>query len=166
MPGRVVEVGCGPGVGLEALLRLPRCAGSGRRSLVRAAGQAARRNRDALRDGRLRLVQGDTRAVGASAPVALVVAVHVLSFLHEPVRDPSLLAHLLDADGRLAGGLPAENSHSWGVAADFPTAGHRLYDYSDDVRRVVRQARFESDEVRVFGDPTSPGGRLLLATQV
>ncbi len=49
-----------------------------------AVSQATRRNRDAVRSGRLELVEGDAAALRRFTPVDLVVAVHVLYFWHDP----------------------------------------------------------------------------------
>jgi len=79
VPRSVVEVGSGPGVGAAgSACRLPPRPSRRRRPVVRAA------------------------IAGRTAPVDLVVAVHVLYFWHQPHRDLKLVAELLDHGGRVA----------------------------------------------------------------
>ncbi len=164
-PRSVVELGSGPGVGLQALLAAfphARVVGADPSSALQP--QAERRNRNAIADGRLRLVEGDAGALRGLAPVDLVVAVHVLYFWHQPHRDLKLVAELLDHSGRVALGYQLKRHMPAPAQRDFPTADHRLYESDDDVRHLLHEAGFQTEDVRIFGDAASPGGRLLLAS--
>lgn len=165
--GRVVELGYGPGVGLQALLAaFPDALIVGADPSSALKGQAERRNRPAITDARLRLVEGDAGALAGSAPMDLVLAVHVLYFWHLPDRDLKLVADLLAAGGRLALGYQLRRHMPVAAQRDFPTAGHKLYESDDDVREVVEAAGFQSADVRIFGDAANPRGRLMLASRV
>ncbi len=96
----------------------------------------------------------------------LVLAVHVLYFWHLPDRDLKLVADLLAAGGRLALGYQLRRHMPVAAQRDFPTAGHKLYESDDDVRKVVEAAGFQSADVRIFGDAANPRGRLMLASRV
>jgi SAM-dependent methyltransferase len=165
-PRRVVELGCGPGVGLEALLAaFPDAEILGVDPSRAMCAQAARRNREAIKDGRLRLVLGDAGAVAADSPVDLIVAVHVLYFLHEPERELRRVADLLAAGGHVALGYQLREHMPPVSQRDFAAEGHQLYESDDELRLVLRGAGFETRDVVVMGDPGSPGGRLLLAAR-
>src|ERR1700730_15238688 len=63
-PLRIVEIGPGPGIGLEELLRLfPRAQVWGIDLSREMLGQSRRRNRIAVQNGRLSLVHGDVSAL-------------------------------------------------------------------------------------------------------
>lgn len=160
----VVELGSGPGVGLEALLAaFPDAHAIGADPSPTMQGQARRRNHDDVKKGRLRLVEGDAQAAAAFSPVDLVVAVHVLYFWHQPARDLALVADLLAPTGCLALGYQLRQHMPGPAQRDFPKAGHRLYDSDDDVGQVLAEVGLGRQLVSIFGDAASPGGRLLLA---
>lgn len=81
---RVLEIGCGPGVALELCLA---------RAGVRAVGvdhsglmiaQAAKRNARAVKDGRLRLVEGTIDVQFADAPFDRMFSINVIQFVDRP----------------------------------------------------------------------------------
>lgn len=165
-PRRVVELGCGPGVGLEALLTAFADAEIlGVDPSREMCAQAARRNRAAIEDGRLRLVRGDAGAVAADSPVDLIVAVHVVYFLHDPVHELRRVADLLDAGGHAALGYQLREHMPPVSQREFAAEGHRLYEADEELRLLLREAGLDASDAVVLGDPKSPGGRLLLATR-
>jgi len=163
-PAVVVDIGCGPGVGLAALLdAYPTARVIGVDPSATMCAQARRRNRRAIEAGRLIVVHGDARDVADAAPVDVVVAVHVLYFLHEPQDDLRPVTRLLAPGGTFAVGYHIRRHMPPVAQRDFPAVGHRLYDSDDAVTAVLAAAGLATDEVRVLGDPEHPGGRLLLA---
>ena len=160
----VVDLGCGPGVGLAALLTsFPTARIVGVDPSATMCRQARRRNRQAVGQGRLTVVHGDARAVAGALPVDVVMAIHVLYFLHAPDRDLPPVTGVLRAGGTLALGYQLRGNMPAVSQRDFAAAGHRLYDSDEDVSAVLAAAGLTTDEVRVFGDSAHPGGRLLLA---
>jgi trans-aconitate methyltransferase len=105
---RIVELGCGPGVGLERqLMAFPDAQVWGiDRSPVMIA-QSERRNLREVESGRLHLAQGDVTALSELAPVDLVVAVHLLYFWHEPAAELARVRAALRPDAKLAIGYRA-----------------------------------------------------------
>ncbi|MEJ7704392.1 MAG: hypothetical protein WKF47_12295 [Geodermatophilaceae bacterium] len=91
---------------------------------------------------------------------------HVLYFWHQPVHDLKRVAELLAQDGRVALGYQLRRDMPVPAQRDFPSAGHRLYESDEEVRQVLREAGIQTDEVRIFGEAASPGGRLLLGSRV
>jgi len=82
---RIAEVGCGPGVGLAALLeRFPEAQVVGIDLSPEMLAQSRARNAEAVRSGRLTLRRGGVEQL--DTPVDLIVAVHVLYFWHQPVE--------------------------------------------------------------------------------
>ncbi len=81
----VLEAGCGPGVALELCLQ---------RASVRAVGvdhssvmisQAGKRNRDAIKAGRLRLIEGTVDALPTDAgPFDKAFSINVIQFVDQP----------------------------------------------------------------------------------
>jgi trans-aconitate methyltransferase len=151
------------GVGLHALHSAfpdARIIGVDPSTALRA--QAERRDRQAIQEGRLRLVLGDAGAVAGSVPVDLVVAVHVVYFWHRPDRELTQVGDLLTAGGRLAVGYQLRRDMPAAAQRDFPTEGHRRYESDNEVRRLVENNGFH---VRIFGEATRPRGRLLIASR-
>ena len=164
---RIVDLGCGPGVGLEKLLvTFPDADVWGvDRSPVMIA-QSRRRNRAGLESGRLNLVQGDLTALSDLAPVDLVVAVHVLYFWHQPAGALSSLREALRPGGKLAVGYRLRHDMPRVSQRQFPAEGHRLYDSDDEVVAIFREAGF-GDAGPIVQDPgrgDGPSGRLVMGT--
>jgi SAM-dependent methyltransferase len=164
-PATVIELGCGPGIALTELLTAYPAAsvvGVDRSPVVLIT--ARRRNALAIASGRLTLVTGDIAKAAAHAPAGLVLACHVLYFWAEPVRELRRIRQLLVPDGHLALGYQLRQHMPPVAQRTFPQEGFAVYDSDDQVAAVLRQAGFDSPEIRVFGDPSRPGGRLALAT--
>lgn len=166
-PPRVVaELGFGPGVGLAALLStFPRAVVLGADPSPALAGQAARRNRAAIRAGRLRLLQGDASVLTPHAPIDLVVAVHVLYFWREPVQALQAVARLLTPEGHVALGYQLERHMPPVAQRDFVVEGHRLYESDGQVAELLAPAGLTAEHQCVMGANESPTGRLLIASR-
>jgi SAM-dependent methyltransferase len=158
-PTRIVELGCGPGVGLETLLRVFPAAqvwGIDRSPVMIA--QARRSNANAIRSGRLHLVQGEVSAVREVAPVDVAVGVHVLYFWHEPERELACVRAALSTGGRLALGYRLREDMPAPAQRQFPAEGHRLYETDDEVVALFRSAGFAEVEL-IVQEPASGRSR-------
>jgi trans-aconitate methyltransferase len=163
---RIVELGPGPGVGLAYLLdAFPRARLSGVDRSDAMLSQAQRRNARAVEAGKLDLVHGDASAVQQLGPVDLIVAVHVLYFWPDPVRELGRLATALAQGGALALGYQLRPHMPRVAQQQFPKAGHRLYTSDDEVRRVLADAGLSAIDIAVKGPADAPHGRLALATR-
>ncbi len=117
--GRIAEIGCGPGVGLAALLdRFPTAEVVGIDLSKRMVAQSRIRNRTAIDAGRLRLLSGGIPHLGG--PYDLVVAVHVLYFWHDPTATLARLRSSLAADGVVALGYRCRQDMPQPAQRDFP----------------------------------------------
>jgi len=84
-PGKVAELGPGPGVGLqEALGRFRGARVWGIDPSPEMLAQSRRRNLAEVKAGRLVLVRGSVASLAELAPVHVVAASHVLYFWHQP----------------------------------------------------------------------------------
>jgi SAM-dependent methyltransferase len=164
---RIVDLGSGPGVGLEKLLLVfPDAQVWGiDRSPVMIA-QSQHRNQRAIRSGRLHLVEGDVSALSELAPVDLVVAVHLLYFWHQPERELARVRAALSAGGRFAIGYRLRKDMPRVSQRQFPAEGHRLYDSDEQIITLFRAAGF-ADVERTIQEPASgqgSAGRLIIGT--
>ena len=161
----VIELGCGPGIALTELLSAYPAAsivGVDPSSVVLKS--ARQRNAPAIAAGRLTLVTGDIERAAAHAPADLVLACHVLYFWADPARELRRVREVLAAGGRIALGYQLRQHMPPIAQRTFPREGFTLYDCDGQVAAVLQQAGFTPPEVRIFGDPGHPGGRLALAT--
>jgi SAM-dependent methyltransferase len=163
-PKRVVEIGCGPGVGLAALLeRFPRASVLGVDVSPEMVARSRARNAAEVRSGRLTLAEGGPKRI--DGPVDLVVAVHVLYFWHQPVDTLSQLRNSLADDGVVALGYRCRVDMPPPARRDFPKEGHLLYDDESDVRalfaaagyRSARSARIDDEAGKLLGWLTVAG---------
>jgi SAM-dependent methyltransferase len=163
-PLTVIELGCGPGVALRALLAAyPAAAVVGVDQSSVVLKGARRRNAAAIDDGRLTLVRGDIEQAVGYGPAGLVVACHVLYFWVNPVRELRCISDILAPNGRVALGYQLRQHMPPIAQRTFPREGFTVYDSDDQVAALLKQAGFSQPEVRIFGDPAHPGGRLALA---
>ena len=164
-PRVLAELGFGPGVGLAALLAtFPDAEVLGADPSAALAGQAAARNRMAVRAGRLRLMQGDVTVLAPFAPIDLILAVHVLYFWRDPEAELTAIASLLRSGGHLALGYQLRQHMPPVAQQDFPREGHRLYESDGEVIALLDAAGLAVRHQAVLGRTDSPAGRLLLAT--
>ena len=162
--GRLLELGHGPGVGLDLLLRAyPDTAVFGLDRSAPMIAQATARNRAAIDAGRLQLEHGDVAAIGKFAPLDVIVAVHVIYFWADPVTPLSGMRAALTADGTLALGYLPRPHMPKPAQQFFPRIGARVYETDDDLSEQLRAAGFANVEVTVKPDAPGSGGRLVLA---
>jgi SAM-dependent methyltransferase len=140
-PTRIVEVGCGPGIGLSALLAgYPSAHVRGIDLSAQMVAQSRARNAQAVRTGRLDVREGDVRDV--VEPADLMMAIHVLYFWHDP---ESVLDHartVLAGGGLLALGYRCRRDMPPSARRGFPQEGHRLYDSEQDVSALLIASGF------------------------
>jgi trans-aconitate methyltransferase len=161
---RIVELGPGPGIGLEETLRLfPRGQVWGIDLSPEMLSQSRTRNLAAVEQNRLFLVEGDTGSVARVAPVDVIVANHVLYFWHDPAAEMAQLHQFLRPGGLLALGYQLRQNMPPMAQTHFPRQGHVLYESETDVETLLGDAGFRSVTHRVMGSPEQPQGRLALA---
>ena len=142
----VIELGCGPGHALQALLRLPR--------LKQAIGldwsetmlaQAARRNRVALKVDRLKLARSDLAKLPfADESADAMLAVNVIYFMSEP--SVSEARRVLRPGGRLV----VYATHGSAMRR-WPFASHHSHQLFDSKRlgALLAEAGFAQDRIRI-----------------
>lgn len=163
-PATVIELGCGPGIALAELLRAyPAARIIGADPSPVALASARRRNARALAQGHLTLVTGNTGTAGGYAPASLIVACHVLYFWPDPVAELQRIRQILAPPGRIALGYQLRQNMPPVTQRTFPRQGFTLYDRDDQVAAVLEQAGFTRPEIRIFGPPDHPMGRLALS---
>jgi SAM-dependent methyltransferase len=164
-PATVLEVGCGPGIALRELLTAypdASVAGVDRSPVVLKS--ARRRNALAIAGGRLTLVTGGIEKAVGYAPADLVLACHVLYFWADPVKELRRVREVLAPGGHIALSYQLRRHMPQIAQRTFPQEGFTVYDSDDQVAAALQHAGFTPPEVRVFGDPAHPGGRVALAT--
>jgi len=165
VPAIIVELGCGPGIALQELLRSypdARVVGVDPSPLVLKS--ARRRNARAVADRRLTLLAGDAGAATGYAPADLVLAVHVVYFWPDPSRELRRVREILAPTGHVAIGYQLRPNMPPPAQRYYPQAGFTLFDSDDQLAAILQQAGFTTPEFRIFGDLDRPGGRLALAT--
>ncbi|MDR2985689.1 MAG: class I SAM-dependent methyltransferase [Nocardiopsaceae bacterium] len=163
-PATVIELGCGPGIALgELLTAYPAASVVGVDRSPVVLKNARRRNALAIARGRLSLATGDVETASGYAPADLVLACHVLYFWADPVRELRRVSDILAPHGRIALGYQLREHMPPIAQRTFPQEGFTVYESDDQVAVVLQDAGFSPPDVRVFGDPANPGGRLALA---
>lgn len=164
VPHTVIELGYGPGIALHEILRrypAARVTGIDPSPVVRKS--ARRRNAAAMNAGRLALVTGDAEAAAAYGPADLIVACHVLYFWADPVGELQRVREALAPAGHLALGYQLRQNMPPISQRAFPPQGFILYDSDDQLAAVLERAGFTSPQIRIFGAPGRPMGRLALS---
>lgn len=161
---RIVELGSGPGVGLQETLRLfPSARVWGVDPSREMLSQARKRNASAVRASRLSLVHGDSGSVESLGPVDIVFANHVLYFWHEPVNELQRLRQAVGPGGLVAIGYQLKGNMPSMPQTQFPRLGHILYETEGGVEELFRKAGFGSITHRLKGPAARPEGRLTFA---
>ncbi|MBA3826185.1 MAG: class I SAM-dependent methyltransferase [Ktedonobacterales bacterium] len=141
---RVLEVGCGPGVTLQALAaRVPEGHVVGvDRSPVMVA-QARRRGRALLRAGHLEVLEGSTEALPfADASFDLVVAIHVLYFWPDAIATLTKLRRVLRTGGKVAIGFVCKDAAPKVTQSAFDVTGARLAVSPEAVADLLQSAGY------------------------
>jgi len=153
-PARIVELGPGPGVGLEAALRaFPSTRLWGVDPSPEMLSQSRKRNRAGVASGRLTLVAGD-----------VVMANHVLYFWHQPSAELEQLHRFLRPGGIIGLGYQLRLNMPKPAQTSFPKHGHVLYDSDEEVERLLSDAGFATMHTEIKGSADAPEGRLTIAT--
>jgi ubiquinone/menaquinone biosynthesis C-methylase UbiE len=156
---RVIELGCGPGVAVAAL------ADQATRGLVVgvdhsevAIGQARRRNADAIRQGRVRLVHAPVERLHVSdGPFDAALAVNTVGMWPDPTTRLREIAGQLRPGGRIA--LVSQPRCPGATAATSAAAADRLAaQLSDAGFTVVRVETLNLDPPAVCVLATQPHG--------
>jgi len=164
VPHTVIELGYGPGIALQEILRsypAARVIGIDPSPVVRKS--ARRRNAAAIKAGRLALATGDAEAAVAYGPADLIVACHVLYFWADPVGELQRVREALAPAGHLTLGYQLRQNMPPISQRAFPSQVFILYDSDDQLAAVLEQAGFTSPEIRILGAPDRPIGRLALS---
>jgi SAM-dependent methyltransferase len=162
---RVVELGPGPGVGLEALLaQFPDAQVCGIDPSSVMLSQSRKRNKVAVTAGRLTLLEGDVSVLSANEPADIVMANHVLYFWQDPAAEMARIRGFLRPGGLLALGYQLKQNMPAMAQRRFPPAGHHLYEADDEVSQLAITAGFGSVTHLVKGSAEAPEGRAMLAT--
>jgi len=169
LPGdveRAVELGPGPGVGLEGLLaRFPTARVWGVDLSREMLSQSRGRNSGQASAGRLTLIQGGVESLQALAPIDLIMAAHVLYFWHEPAQAVAQIYRALRPGGVFALGYQLRLNMPPVAQKNFPREGHVLYDSDEAVSTLLMEAGFKSVRFSVMGPREAPEGRLALASK-
>ena len=163
---RVLEVGFGPGVALDALLaRASEGFVAGVDASALMVEQARARHAAAIGAGRLEVTQGDAVALPyGDATFDSACGTHVVYFWPDPVATLRELRRVLRPGGTVALGYQ-QREHMPAIA--LRTTGQiaaRLYG-PGELEQVVRDAGFPDVQLKTQGDPASPGGFCVLATK-
>ena len=162
---RIVELGPGPGIGLQETLRaFPEARVWGVDLSPEMLSQCRKRNLDQISSGRLVLLEGDAASLQELAPVDLVLAAHVLYFWHQPATELAQLYRVLRPGGLLALGYHLKQNMPRMAQTNFPKEGHLLYDSDDELSMLLGVAGFTNVRFVVKGESEAPEGRLALAT--
>ena len=163
--GRIAELGPGPGIGLEAALRMfPQARVWDIDPSREMLSQSGKRNLAEVRAGRLTLTEGGTESLTAIAPVDVVVANHVLYFWHQPADELAAIHAALRPGGLLALGYQLKQNMPPMAQRHFPRQGHLLYSSDEQIARLLAAAGFAGISHHVKGAPAAPHGRVVLAT--
>jgi SAM-dependent methyltransferase len=158
---RIVELGPGPGIGLEETLRaFPEARVWGIDLSPEMLSQCRKRNLDQISSGRLVLLEGDTASLQEFAPVDLVLASHVLYFWHRPATELAQLYRVLRPGGLLVLGYQLRPNMP---RTNFPKEGHLLLDSDNELSMLLDGAGFTNVRFVVKGGSEAPEGRLALA---
>ncbi len=162
--GRIVELGPGPGVGLQETLRtFPDACLWGVDVSPQMLAQSRRRNLAEISSGRLILVDGDVASLQELAPVDLVLASHVLYFWHRPASELLRSTARCDpADGSPSGISFGQRCHRW-HSGNFPKEAHLLYESDVQVSALLEGACFKNVRFVIKGPSEAPECRLALA---
>jgi SAM-dependent methyltransferase len=121
---RIVELGPGPGVGLQETLRaFPDALVWGVDPSPEMVSQSRKRNRAEVDDGRLVMVEGGVEALEGLAPVDLVLAVHVLYFWPQPAAEMGSIHSALRSGGWLGLGYQLRPNMPPDRAEELPESG-------------------------------------------
>lgn len=162
--GRIVELGPGPGVGLQEVLRaFPDARIWGVDHSPVMLSQSRKRNLAEISSGRLVVIEGDAASLQELAPLDLVLASHVLYFWHRPAAELARIHGALRPAGWLALGYQLGPNMPASAQRNFPKEGHLLYESDDEITALLEGAGFRNVRFAVKGPSEAPEGRLAVA---
>jgi trans-aconitate methyltransferase len=162
---RIAELGPGPGIALQELLRIfPAAQIWGIDRSPEMLAQSRKRNLEVVKSGSLTLIEGDESTLISLSPLDLVVAVHVLYFWHAPAVELSLIHDALRPQGYLALGYQLRQNMPTVSQKNFPKVGHLLYESDEAVEWLLRKAGFKAVTFAIKGPSETAQGRLALAS--
>ena len=162
---RIVEIGPGPGIAIQELLRtFAEAQIWGVDLSPEMLAQSRKRNLEHINSGRLILIEGDPSSLSRLAPLDLVLAAHVLYFWQRPAAELAQIRGALRPGGCLALGYQLRQNMPPGSQRNFLKEGFRLYESDDDVATLLREADFKNVSFVIKGPSEAPEGRLALAT--
>jgi len=165
VPTRIVELGPGPGVGLEELLgAFPEAKVWGVDPSREMLALSRQRNAVAAEGGRLALLEGGVASLVEVAPVDIVAANHVLYFWQEPEAELRRIRGSIRSGGLLAIGYQLRQNMPAMAQKQFPQQGYRLYGTNEEVNALLRSAGFAEVIQSVKGSPEQPEGWLAMGT--
>jgi ubiquinone/menaquinone biosynthesis C-methylase UbiE len=156
---RVIELGCGPGVAVAALAdRATRGLVVGVDHSEVVIGQARRRNAEAIRQGRVRLIHAPVERLHVTdGPFDAALAVNTVGMWPEPTTRLREIGRQLRPGGRIA--LVSQPRCPGATAATSAAAGDRLTaQLSDAGFAVLRVETLELDPPAVCALATQPHG--------
>jgi trans-aconitate methyltransferase len=163
---RVVELGPGPGVGLEEVLgKFPAARVWGVDLSPEMLSQSRRRNIEQANAGRLVLIEGGVESLQALEPIDLVMAAHVVYFWHAPAEPLAQIYRALRPGGVLALGYQLRLNMPPPAQKNFPKEGHVMYDSDGAVSKLLTTAGFKNVSFLIMGPSDAPAGRLALASK-
>lgn len=160
---RVLEIGCGPGTGLQQLaVRTKNITGVDYSpEMIR---QAHRRNRQLIDAGHVRLVCGDVEDALPGETFDKVMAVHVVYFWQDAVAVlTAIRRHSMPSGGRIALGFQAEQHFPSRSEAGFQQRGHHTYSEAE-VAQLLERSGFEDVDLLRKGPRDRPDGFCALGT--
>lgn len=162
--GRIVELGPGPGIGLQETLRaFPEARLWGIDPSPVMLSQFRKRNLAAVRSGRLVAIEGGVESLPPLAPVDLVLAAHVLYFWRQPAATLAQIHGALRPGGWLALGYQLRRNMPPMAQKRFPMEGYLLYDSDGQVGALLEGAGFKHPRFVIKGPTDAPEGRLAIA---
>jgi ubiquinone/menaquinone biosynthesis C-methylase UbiE len=161
---RVLEVGCGPGVGLQDILaRVPQGHVVGLDRSPVMVKQAKQRNRAALQAQRLEVLSGSDAALPfADGAFDVVVATHVLYFWADPQASLVALRRVLRQGGKIALGFVVQEHAPRLTQSAFASSGARFAQSAEDVQQILLAAGYAN--IRLI--PNGDGGFCALGQKV
>jgi hypothetical protein len=160
--GRIAELGPGPGIGLQTVLRqYPQARVRGINLSPEMLSQSRKRNLAELRAGRLTLTEGSAASLAAIARSTCWPPIMCSTSGTSP---PMSWRKSAAARRPVDPGLPLKQNMPQMAQRHFPPQGHLLYSSDEQVTRLLAAAGLTANSHHLKGPPAAPHGRVALAT--
>lgn len=154
---RVLEIGCGPGIGLTHLAQRAELA-VGIDYSATMARRALRRNRRHVRAGRVQVMIGDIQSMSRQAEAFdRAMAVHVIYFWSDPTAALTEIRKWLRPEALLAVGFQAAEHMPDATRAGFTAESYHVYGVHQ-VTQFLSDSGFEDVQVERKGPIGAPEG--------